>query len=42
VDDTELVMDLLRQGDQVRVLAPPELVQAVGAKLRAAAQLYAK
>ncbi|MDP2004771.1 MAG: WYL domain-containing protein [Rubrivivax sp.] len=40
VDDTELVMDLLRQGDQVRVLAPPELVQAVRQRLAAAAAQY--
>ena len=29
VDDTELVMDVLRQGEQVRVLAPAALVAAV-------------
>ncbi len=40
VDDTELVMDLLRQGEQVQVLEPPELVQAVRARLAAAAALY--
>ena len=40
VDDTELVMDLLRQGEQVRVAAPPELVQAVRARLRAASAMY--
>jgi predicted DNA-binding transcriptional regulator YafY len=40
VDDTELVMDLLRQGEQVQVLAPPELVQAVRRRLAAAAALY--
>ncbi len=40
VDDTELVMDLLRQGEQVQVLAPPELVQALRQRLRAAAALY--
>ena len=28
VDDTEMVMDLLRQGEQVQVLEPPELVLA--------------
>ena len=39
-DDTELVMDVLRQGDQVRVLAPPALVQAVQARLLAAAAQY--
>ncbi|MDO9073576.1 MAG: WYL domain-containing protein [Rubrivivax sp.] len=40
VDDTELVMDLLRQGEQVQVLAPPELVQAVRRRLAAAAARY--
>ena len=30
------------QGDQVRVVAPPELVQAVARRLRAAAALYPK
>ncbi len=40
VDPTELVMDVLRQGDQVRVLAPPALVAAVGQRLAAAAALY--
>lgn len=40
VDDTELVMDVLRQGEQVQVLAPPELVQAVRRRLAAAAALY--
>jgi len=40
VDDTELVMDLLRQGEQVQVLAPPELVQAVRQRLAAAAARY--
>jgi len=42
VDDTELVMDVLRQGEQVQVLAPPELVQAVRQRLAAAAALYGK
>ncbi len=41
VDDTELVMDLLRQGDQVRVVSPAALVQAVRQRLHAAAALYA-
>ena len=41
VDDTELIMDVLRQGDQVQVLAPPALVAAVRARLAAAAALYA-
>jgi predicted DNA-binding transcriptional regulator YafY len=40
VDDNELLMDLLRQGDQVRVLAPAALVQAVRSRLLAAAALY--
>ena len=40
VDDTELVMDVLRQGDQLRVVSPPELVRAVKARLQAAAALY--
>ena len=41
VDDTELVMDLLRQGEQVRVASPPTLVQAVRARLQAASAVYA-
>ena len=40
VDATELLMDVLRQGDQVQVLEPPELVAAVAQRLRAAASLY--
>jgi predicted DNA-binding transcriptional regulator YafY len=40
VDDTELVMDVLRQGDEVEVLAPPELRDKVHARLRAAAAAY--
>jgi predicted DNA-binding transcriptional regulator YafY len=40
VDDTELVMDVLRQGEQLRVTAPPELVAAVRARLQAARALY--
>jgi predicted DNA-binding transcriptional regulator YafY len=40
VDDTELVMDVLRQGEQVQVLAPPELVAAVRQRLAAAAAQY--
>lgn len=40
VDDTELLMDVLRQGEQVQVLAPPALVQAVRRRLAAAAALY--
>jgi predicted DNA-binding transcriptional regulator YafY len=42
VDDTELVMDLLRQGEQVRVLEPPALVAAVQARLAAALRQYEK
>jgi len=41
LDDTELVMDLLRQGDEVEVQAPPALREKVAARLRAAAALYA-
>ena len=40
VDDTELVMDLLRQGEQVQVKSPPALVRAVHQRLRAAAKRY--
>ena len=40
VDDTELVMDVLRQGEQVRVVAPPDLVRAVKKRLQAAAAMY--
>ena len=40
VDDTELVMDLLRQGDQVQVLAPLELVNLVRQRLASAAAQY--
>ena len=40
VDDTELVMDILRQGEQLRVTHPPELVEAVRRRLQAAAALY--
>ncbi len=41
VDDTELVMDVLRQGEQVQVLSPPALVQAVRDRIAAAGALYA-
>ena len=41
VDATELLMDVLRQGPEVRVTAPPELVQAVRNRLREAGALYA-
>ena len=40
VDDTELVMDVLRQGEQVQVLQPPALVQAVRQRLATAGHLY--
>jgi predicted DNA-binding transcriptional regulator YafY len=39
-DDNELLMDVLRQGEEVQVLAPPDLVQAVRRRLTAAAALY--
>ncbi len=38
--DTEIVMDILRHGDQVRVLGPASLVASVADKLDAAAGLY--
>ena len=41
VDDTELVMDVLRQGDEVEVLAPPALREKVRRRLHAAAAAYA-
>ena len=41
VDETELVMDLLRQGEQVRVVAPDSLRQAVQRRLAAALAVYA-
>jgi predicted DNA-binding transcriptional regulator YafY len=40
VDETELVMDVLRQGEQAKVLAPPALVQAVRRRLEAGARQY--
>jgi predicted DNA-binding transcriptional regulator YafY len=40
-DPTELAMDVLRHGDQVRVLAPKELADEVAGRLRRAARLYA-
>jgi predicted DNA-binding transcriptional regulator YafY len=40
-DTTELAMDVLRHGEQVRVLAPPALAHEVAARLRAAAAQYA-
>ncbi len=41
VDETELVMDILRQGEQVRVLAPASLQAAVQRRLAAALAVYA-
>lgn len=41
-EETEIVMDVLRHGDQVVVTAPAPLVKAVGRKLAAAARRYAK
>jgi predicted DNA-binding transcriptional regulator YafY len=40
VDDTELLMDLLRQGDEVEVLAPPALREKIARRHRAAAAVY--
>lgn len=40
VDDTELVMDVLRQGDECEVVAPPALREKVRARLQAAAAAY--
>jgi predicted DNA-binding transcriptional regulator YafY len=40
-DSTELSMDILRHGDQVRVLAPKELATQVAERLRSAANQYA-
>lgn len=40
-DDTELVMDILRQGPQLQVLAPPALREKVRAALALALQQYA-
>jgi predicted DNA-binding transcriptional regulator YafY len=40
VDATELAMDVLRQGEQVRVVSPASLVQAVKQRLLQAAALY--
>jgi predicted DNA-binding transcriptional regulator YafY len=40
-DPTELAMDILRHGDQVRVLAPKELADEVAQRLRRAAARYA-
>jgi predicted DNA-binding transcriptional regulator YafY len=38
--EPELVMDILRYGPDVRVIAPESLRESVAAKLRAAAALY--
>jgi predicted DNA-binding transcriptional regulator YafY len=40
VDATELAMDVLRQGEQVRVVSPASLVQTVKQRLQQAAALY--
>ncbi len=40
VDETELVMDLLRQGDEVTVAGPPELREAVRRRLERATARY--
>ena len=40
VDSTELIMDVLRQGPEVRVEGPAALVQAVRERLQAAAAQY--
>ncbi len=39
-EETELVMDVLRQGEQVQVVAPPALREAVRLKLAAALAAY--
>jgi len=39
-DATELAMDILRHGEQVRVQAPKALVHSVARQLRAAARVY--
>jgi predicted DNA-binding transcriptional regulator YafY len=41
-EDTEIVMDILRHGDQVVVAAPASLAKAVKAKLAAAARRYGR
>lgn len=40
-DATELAMDVLRHGEQVKVLAPAALAELVARRLRAAARIYA-
>jgi predicted DNA-binding transcriptional regulator YafY len=39
-EETEILMDILRHGDQVRVLEPAPLVDAVRARLLSAAGRY--
>jgi predicted DNA-binding transcriptional regulator YafY len=41
-DPTELVMDVLRHGPNVRVASPPELVQQVRDQLAQTLQSYAE
>ena len=36
----ELEMDILRHGEQVEVVSPPELRERIGARLRAAGEIY--
>jgi predicted DNA-binding transcriptional regulator YafY len=40
VEETELVMDILRQGEQVEVVEPPALRRALRQRLAAALTLY--
>jgi predicted DNA-binding transcriptional regulator YafY len=40
-ESTELVMDVLRHGPNVRVLAPPELVEQVRGQLERTLAAYA-
>ena len=40
VDETELVMDVLRQGDQVEVIEPPGLRAAVRERLAKSLAVY--
>ena len=40
IEETEILMDVLRHGDQVRVLAPDALVEAVRSRLVSAAGRY--
>lgn len=41
-DERELIMEILRHGPEVRVIAPPELAQAVAERLRQALNRYKK